>query len=335
MLSLRSTSGVCVDGVNGGPSILTVRIPAWLKTMPGLIAACAAILAAGFACVIYIVKAETSPTNLETSKQIAKLTEDVQNLVEKLSPLPGEISSLDTRVTKLETHWDDLVLRRLGESAKANASSIGKTLRDAQSAKLKLSPQTIQWVGEKLLDVSLMDRTARDAARDCLGYRSFLNVTDDPQPTPATGKSSYREVVKIKPNPDHPELHPAFQVMFAGGYAAPAESARLELLSKPQPAGSEFSFFVINGNVDTIILDGMYMRHVVVRNADLQYDGGPLQLDDVYFVNCLFHSRFKITPTSVKLGQQILRKPSTSFASRPPAQIKRRKKHIRTKGIEK
>ena len=51
------------------------------------------------------------------------------------------------------------------------------------------------------------------------------------------------------------------------------KSARLERLDKPEAEGSEFGFFIMDRYLDTIVLDGMYMKHVLIRNADVQYDG--------------------------------------------------------------
>jgi hypothetical protein len=77
-------------------------------------------------------------------------------------------------------------------------------------------------------------------------------------------------------------------------------------MTTPQPEGSEFAFFIVDGFHDTIVLDNMNMRHVIIRNADVQYDGGLSDLQDVYFVNCVFHSRFKSSPKTAELGKRIL-----------------------------
>ncbi|MGH9598966.1 MAG: hypothetical protein ACRD27_03830 [Terracidiphilus sp.] len=30
------------------------------------------------------------------------------------------------------------------------------------------------------------------------------------------------------------------------------------------------------------------MKRILIENAEIVYDGGPLQMEDVYFVNCTF-----------------------------------------------
>jgi hypothetical protein len=193
-----------------------------------------------------------------------------------------------------------------------------RVLNTAKARRIKILPDVISSTGVKFIEAAEKTAEVWPAAQEYLDYRSFLNADFVPsanQLTPATGKSKYRSAVTIIPNPKHPERHKAFQVSFAGGYALPDKSARLETLANPQPEGSEFAFFVIEGGLDTIVLDGEYMRHVIIRNADVQYDGGPIRLEDVYFVNCTFHSGFKLTPRSIVLGREILTAASVTFDS--------------------
>jgi hypothetical protein len=48
------------------------------------------------------------------------------------------------------------------------------------------------------------------------------------------------------------------------------------------------------------VLDGEYMKNVVVRNAVVKYEGGPLKLENTHFGNCTF--QFLQTPGSRELG---------------------------------
>ena len=188
-----------------------------------------------------------------------------------------------------------------------------RVLNTAKARRIKISPDVVNTTGVKFIEAAEKTAEAWPAAQDYLDYRSFLNADFVPKLTPATGKSKYRSSVTFVPNPKHPERHMAFQVFFAGGYAPPDKAARLETLANPQPEGSEFAFFEIEGGLDTIVLDGEYMKHVIIKNADVQYDGGPTRLEDVYFVNCVFHSRFKLTPMSIRLGREILTAASVTF----------------------
>jgi hypothetical protein len=95
-------------------------------------------------------------------------------------------------------------------------------------------------------------------------------------------------------------------------------SARLEFLSdsNSRRAGSGFSYILVDGYTNTFVLDQMDMNHVILRNVHVQYDGGPILLSDVYFVNCSFNSKFRFTGDSVALGKEILKGPSASYSNK-------------------
>ncbi len=284
----------------------------WCKRWLGIIAAVVVILGGVYGIVRYIVKSEVS-----------EMAHNVETIGATLKPLPEAISSLKDRATKMETHWEDMKIRDLSQRPVSNESigAINKALNEAKDANLKLSDETIQEAGNRfLLLASAKNRAAWDAALAFLDYRSSLNINSLPLAlTPSTGTSKYRESVTIIPNPDHPEMHAAFQVSFAGGHESSEKSARLESLDKPQSEGSEFAFYIVDGALDTIVLDRAYMKHVVIRNADVQYDGGPIRLEDVYFVNCTFHSRFKLTPRTINLSRQLLASAAVTFPEGQPS----------------
>jgi len=244
--------------------------------------------------------------------------------------ISGVVATLITlliKVNGIETFIHDnggfIAGLRLQQSAADPTSpqhiaDVTRVLNIARAKRLIIPVDVISSTGTKFVEAAEKTPEAWPAAQEYLDYRSFLNAAFIPsvgQLTPSTGKSKYREVVTIIPNPEHPEWHKGFQVSYAGGYAPSDKSARLETLTNPQPEGSEFAFYVLDGGLDTIVLDGEYMRHVIIRNADVQYGGGPIRLEDVYFVNCTFHSGFKLTPRSIGLGQEILTAASVTFGS--------------------
>jgi hypothetical protein len=68
-----------------------------------------------------------------------------------------------------------------------------------------------------------------------------------------------------------------------------AQAARYELLNSPnesQQPGPEF--IVIEAHNAEILLDGHRLRNVVIHDVQVRYDGGPLAMENVYFVNCKF-----------------------------------------------
>jgi hypothetical protein len=181
-----------------------------------------------------------------------------------------------------------------------------KTLAAARRGFLKIDSRIVRDTGAKFVQTAEPNSGAWSAVQEYLGYRSFLNADFVPALTPATGTSKYRSSVKItalQPNFEH---RPAFEVFFAGGYANGDESARLESLSNPQPDGSEFAYFIVDGGAATIGLDDAYMRNVIIRNSNISYAGGQVKLENVWFINCTFDAFVRVVPETKKLGNAIL-----------------------------
>jgi hypothetical protein len=54
------------------------------------------------------------------------------------------------------------------------------------------------------------------------------------------------------------------------------------------PPGAGVGKQVILGEGGAILLDGMILRHAVLRKTRVFYDGGQTSLEDVIFVDCTF-----------------------------------------------
>lgn len=60
-----------------------------------------------------------------------------------------------------------------------------------------------------------------------------------------------------------------------------------EDLNKNVPNGPRY----ISAEGGAVILDGMELKNVVFSNTQIVYNGGPLRMTDVYFLNCTFAMR--------------------------------------------
>jgi len=59
-------------------------------------------------------------------------------------------------------------------------------------------------------------------------------------------------------------------------------------------------------------LDGYHIRNAIINGARIVYNGGPLILENVYFVNCTFE--MPPTPQSQELANAILDHAPASFS---------------------
>lgn len=285
------------------------------------------VLGALFAGVRYIALTEVT-------SQVATIKSDVSTLQTGLGGLRDDAGGLRTDIGKANDRIDGVLTKALErafpiptagkKTLSGSLKQADELLQIAKAENIKLNPALFAAYGKNLASLTNelpLSATAWQTLTTMTDYRSFLNADFVPslgQLTPATGKSNYRSAVTIIPNPQHPEWHIPFGVFFAGGYAAADKSARLESLSKPQPEGSEFAFFVVEGGMDTILLDGAYMRNVIIRHSDVAYNGGPVVLENVYFVNCTFKQHFQMTPSGRDLGAKLLAAAAVTFESRKP-----------------
>lgn len=276
----------------------------WMTAVGGIIV----ILGAMFAGVNYIVRSELAASGLGNR---------IERLEETIKPLPDAISSLRDRITKMETHWEDLAIKTLSQQppSKQSSQAIKEALSTAQIANLKLSPDVIQEVGRKFIAAASRDPIAWDAALAILDYRTFLN-SENTVATETPADTHYLFQLNLRPNPDIPtaRVMVSVKVTQAGGQALPEDSARIETLKKPNASGSGVRYLIVDGGADIVVLDGEYLKNVVIRNAVVEYDGGPVRLDNVYFLNCTV--RFRLTSPARSLGTKMLASASVSFKQR-------------------
>jgi hypothetical protein len=77
------------------------------------------------------------------------------------------------------------------------------------------------------------------------------------------------------------------------GIAHAPDAAVMERIDSPAPPPTGYgpAFLVVKGL--TANLDGFHLRNTIFQDMVLIYHGGPLILDDVYFVDC----KFQLDPT--------------------------------------
>jgi hypothetical protein len=158
-------------------------------------------------------------------------------------------------------------------------------------------------------------------------YRTFLNAQYAPKPTdftPATGHEDYQNEISLFPDRGVNGNVPAVIVGFAGGHVPEERSARMEFLTNHHPHGSGFGFFIVEGGNEAIVLDGMYMKNVIVRNARIIYNGAHVKLENIYFVNCTFRfplfDKFHLQQEPVRsLSDAILEATAVNFSTVSPA----------------
>ncbi len=106
-------------------------------------------------------------------------------------------------------------------------------------------------------------------------------------------------------------------VTYTGGMVPVAEAARGEhIIGPPQQFPSTLApkTVVVQGKLEQfIILDQHHLKNIVFVNMSIEYSGGPVILDNVTFVNCVFHLARR--PQCVDFGKSVFASTSTTFTN--------------------
>jgi hypothetical protein len=122
----------------------------------------------------------------------------------------------------------------------------------------------------------------------------------------------YGSIVLSFPEKDErPREGHAMQISCYGPHTPPDQAARLEHLDSPQPSSGMAFFRIKMGWAGHLHIDGSNYKNVLIINAAIDYDGGPLRLENVMFVNCQFFLRQ--TQPSREFGKAILAADYTNF----------------------
>jgi len=202
-----------------------------------------------------------------------------------------------------------------------SVQEVKKVLASARASDTKLDQSIVEDAGKKFIAAAKSTPDAWNAALAFLEYRTFLNTALFPKLVnpieikPNTGPSYPFPLQLLKPKPGTENEHQIWSMRLtaSGGFVSPQDSARIELLSKPQPQGSGMGQFVIEGKADELVLDGFYLKNVTISDADVDYGGGPIRLENVVFINCRFHF-VNLKPTR-DLGVSILTASAVNFGS--------------------
>lgn len=144
----------------------------------------------------------------------------------------------------------------------------------------RLDPKLMSAAGAKFADASTQTPSAWGAATALLSYASFLN-------TSAPGLSQLMPV----PNATH------FEITYNGriGTGAVTGTSTAPNLPEAHKLGlpdfnDKFKVgpaFFVSRNADAV-LDGQFLKSIIFQDSHIIYNGGPLVLQNVYFVNCTF-----------------------------------------------
>jgi hypothetical protein len=278
------------------------------------------VLSALFAGVDVLIRAETAVQK----SQIEGLVHDVAALKDEVKVNRDNINNTNETVKGLLSKAFDKEFSIQTKPTKNTLEKAEQIIQFAQASNIKIEPVALAKYGAAVARFSedpALGEIAWRSLKQAVDYRSYLNKDYVPLPKDLTewpnreGKY-HTSVVIVGEIPDS-KSKVALSIRFAGGIVGERDSARIELLAHPQPMGSEIGLYILDGGSTMLGLDGMYLKNVIVRNAQLVYNGGPIRLENVAFVNCTFVLA-KNKPT-INLGDAILQANSINFSTVAPS----------------
>lgn len=246
-----------------------------------------------------------------------KLQSAIEKIDGKLQSTADKLDTLGQRVAKIEGKLDVLKIQSLATQPQkgGNAKKTSEILNAAKKEGTKLDPELVIDAGKQFISagVSSSNPDIWNAALAFLDYRSFLNSSL----APATDKFSPRDK---GPLPWKFEFPLGFvklgeMVHLLTGRTVAAESAAVL-----EPIGSRlnidekngFEFLLMAEPSYGIKLDGTRLKNIIFKDTKIIYEGGRVEMENVYFVNCTFEVSKR--PNGKNFASSVLAStPATTF----------------------
>jgi len=248
---------------------------------------------------------------------------EVSDMRSDLSTIKTNVESLETSVGTTNKRIDDLLSKALDRAfppATAGKEKIRGSLNEmmgiiqlAQSQNVKLDPELLTRYGRQVAELT-MESNGTDKAWKTLNslvdYRTTFN--GDRLPLPRHD---------FIPQPDSPTA--LFHIREKGGPLfwswppglVPSDQAFIfqRLNDTRRLSGYGHPLVLVSGIRVEINIDEFHLRNVIFENVKIEYDGGPLVMENVYFVNCTFE--LKPTKPSQLFATEVLAKVPSTFST--------------------
>ncbi len=191
-----------------------------------------------------------------------------------------------------------------------SAEQVKQIVQKAVKQGERIDSTVVSEAGAKFVDASKNAPEAWDAAIALINYKSFLDaslpgvpVTRETQWVPPT---TYNIAVPYKG-----AARTEIAVMEA---ATGDQAARLDYIGVDQNAGKPIGNQYIVAEGGNALIDNVHMRNVIWVNVHIYYRGGPVIMENVYFLNCTF--TVDLAPRGQEFAKAFLAtSPAMSFKS--------------------
>lgn len=195
---------------------------------------------------------------------------------EKLKSIESNLAGINTTLLAL----------RAAQAAnlptdKKNIGEAKAILASAKQSAITLPADVVEQAGKNFVEAASKEPAAWDAALRFAEYRSYLNLA-----------------LNILPSPGARTTTTIYTSKGVDGFSAPHFSIAglipKDKAARFNPVGSNLNSDTAYGNQWVILtgggllLDGYEVKNVVFTSVHIVYRGGPLRMENVYFVGCTF-----------------------------------------------
>jgi hypothetical protein len=252
---------------------------------------------------------------IEVGNQLKEPNATINRMSSDISEIKGNLEILSPLIR-------DGLIKRIAQVSRNpgdlhSIQEAKKILASAKAANTKLDQTIIKNAGKKFIEAAKETPDAWNAALALLDYRSLLNSDLGPpliNPRPAESicyVTSKTHILTTEPV-DENAVWKSQRISAVGGGLSDDAAAHMEEIGKSvKRCGVQFLIFEMPNTSNELLLDGLSLKNVVIRDTRVAYHGGRILLENVYFVNCTFD--FPSAPASSSLASAILDAPAITF----------------------
>lgn len=219
-----------------------------------------------------------------------------------LPDIGKRLEGIQTAIQNLTGEVDLIRLHQLSSdpSDPKNVEEAANLLIKDQANKIGIDPVEIRKIGAKFLEAAENRPANWTPALAFLSYCSFLNAFAAPATPNATPVPYDVEFPFMVLSGAPPNWRSGIRFLASRETVPIGEAAKIEKIGSrehgefPQEkVGPMYLIMQVGGEAAQVShlkigLDHMLLKNAIIRNARLSYEGGPLILSNVFFVDCFF-----------------------------------------------
>jgi hypothetical protein len=163
-----------------------------------------------------------------------------------------------------------------------NQDKVLRVLSDTREAHTPIPTDTLASAGHSFVAASEQDSGAWKTTQALMAYRTYVTSLTFTVPITGTVPQNTSYLALSVPG----EILPSLGFVPQG--VSEGNAARLQRIGKPTNPNVTMGPEELIAMGGATRIDGMDIAHVIFDGVEVHYDGGPLRLQDVIFVNCTF-----------------------------------------------